>query len=129
MEYHGFVFYANSPAFDEQQDFVAHIAASIGDTKTLFDVLFHKMQLPGYFGFNWDALSDCLRDLSWIEQRRVIIVHHDVPHLTTEDLSTYLSVLEQGMESWKPSEDHQLVVAFPKECETAVVNIVDHQES
>lgn len=124
MEYPGFVFYAKSPMFDEQRDFVAHIPASIDDTKTLFEVLFERLQLPGYFGFNWDALSDCLRDLSWLERHRVILIHHDLPKLAKEELSIYLNVLRQGTESWKQGEDHELVIAFPKSVENEVRNIV-----
>jgi hypothetical protein len=124
---HGFVFYANSPPFDEQQDFVAHIPKSIGDVKTLLDVLFEKLELPGYFGFNWDALSECLEDLSWLKQYRVVILHHDLPKLPKADLSIYLNILQECTRSWKPGEDHQLIVAFPKDCETEVLDILnDH---
>ncbi|WP_410809540.1 barstar family protein [Micromonospora sp. 067-2] len=29
---------------------------------------------PGYFGWNWNALSDCLRDLSWLPADGYLIV-------------------------------------------------------
>ena len=124
---HSFAFYANNPPFDERQDFVAHVPTSIGDTKTLFDVLFEKLELPGYFGFNWNALSDCLGDLSWLKQFRVVVLHHDLPKLPKEDLSIYLDILRECMGSWKPGEDHQLVVAFPEGVETAVLNVLNDQ--
>lgn len=121
---HGFVFYADRPPFDEQEDFIAEIPASVGDTKTLFDVYSEKLQLPGYFGFNWNALSECLRDLAWIVQYRVILLHHDLPNLETDDLAIYLDVLQECTESWKPGEHHKLVVAFPNEAEIQVLNIL-----
>lgn len=130
-ENHGFVFYANGLPFDEQQDFqdfVAHIPTSISDTKTLFDVFFEKLQFPGYFGFNWNALSDCLRDLSWVQQYRVVVLHHDLPNLAKEDLFIYLDVLQECTESWKPGEEHKLVIAFPKDVESAVLNILGDQK-
>ena len=36
-----------------------------------------QLQLPGHFGWNWDALEDCLRDLTWLPPSRPIVVLHD----------------------------------------------------
>ena len=123
-----FVFYTNSLPFDEQQDFVAHIPTSIGDTATLFRVLFENLELPGYFGFNWDALSECLRDLSWLTKYRVVVFHHDLPRLPKDDLVTYLDILRECTGSWEPGEDHELVVAFPEECQSSVLGAMNVQE-
>ena len=32
------------------------------------------MNFPGCFGMNWDALIDCLRDLSWLNPKGVLVV-------------------------------------------------------
>jgi len=120
----GFVYYANRPVFDAQQDFVADMPPSIGDTKMLFDVLYDRLQLPGYFGFNWNALSDCLRDLSWIKERRVVLLHHDLPNLPPDDVYIYLDVLLECVSSWKPTEGHELIAAFPNQVTSAIQSIL-----
>lgn len=61
------------PTGFDSSDFVAQIPAGLNSRHKLFAALRRELKLPGYFGENWDALADCLRDLSWIEQRRVII--------------------------------------------------------
>ncbi|MFR9164902.1 MAG: barstar family protein [Dysgonomonas sp.] len=33
------------------------------------------MRFPNYFGFNWNALLDCLRDFDWIEEKYIILIH------------------------------------------------------
>lgn len=40
---------------------------SVGDT----------LEFPDYFGLNWDALDECLHDLSWLDNGKVILVMLD----------------------------------------------------
>ena len=108
-----FSFDARSASPDNKGDFVARIPADLSSKKALFFAMKKELQLPDYFGENWDALSDCLRDLSWIKQRRVELRHEDVPPLDPKDLATYLDILSDAVQDWKRSEDHELVVAFP----------------
>jgi len=95
------------------EDYVARIPASLNTREKLFDALIQQLKLPAYFGENWDALSECLRDLSWIKTKRVIIVHSDLPPLDRHVLKTYLDVLEECITDWKPEEDHELFAVFP----------------
>lgn len=39
----------------------------ITDKNSLFKEFSEKLSFPDYFGFNWDAFSDCMTDLSWLE--------------------------------------------------------------
>ncbi|WP_233257717.1 barstar family protein [Micromonospora sp. S4605] len=41
---------------------------------------------PGYFGWNWDALSDCLRDLSWLPADGYLIVIENAPRLLSSSV-------------------------------------------
>jgi hypothetical protein len=109
----GFVYYTAGEQFDENVDYVARLPPGLRGSQEVFDALFQHLQFPGYFGFNWNALSDCLRDLSWISQRRVVILHSDLPVLPSDEVATYLEVMWECLRDWKPSEPHQLIVAFP----------------
>ncbi len=44
----------------------------------LLEFLKEALHFPDYFGFNWDALSDCLADVAGGEEK-VVLVHHDLP--------------------------------------------------
>lgn len=53
------------------------------------------LRFPDYFGFNWDALDECLADLSWLEPGDVLIWHTDVPLVSEpRELGRYLQILE-----------------------------------
>ncbi|MES2388088.1 MAG: barstar family protein [Bacteroidota bacterium] len=57
----------------------------------LLNALYHQLQFPGYFGFNWDAMNDCLRDFSWPEPyKAVTIIHPTVPDLNAAEPDAYL---------------------------------------
>jgi RNAse (barnase) inhibitor barstar len=85
--------------------------------------LSRELKFPAYFGNNWDALSDCLRDLSWIKPHRVILLHEDSPPLEAKDVVTYLDVLSECVRDWKSGENHELVVVFPREVPDALAGV------
>lgn len=108
--------------FDKDREFVAIVPAGLHNRNQLFDALRRELRLPEYFGDNWDALDECLRDLCWIKHRQVVIVHHDVPRLAARDLATYLDILLASAKDWPPDANHELLVAFPTSARNAVLN-------
>ncbi|MFC4150374.1 barstar family protein [Micromonospora mangrovi] len=58
---------------------------------------------PGYFGWNWAALSDCLRDLHWLPADGYLIVVENASRLlsgSTEDRQTLFRVLSRAVQDW-----------------------------
>lgn len=95
------------------ESYVARLPSKLSNRQELLEALYHQLKFPGYFGFNWDALSDCLRDFHWLDSPTVVLVHSDVPRLPPEELRTYISILAEAIDSWQPHEDHDFRVAFP----------------
>jgi hypothetical protein len=59
---------------------VVRLSHRIRSKRELMGVLRKQLDFPGYFGHNWDALHDCLRDLSWLNAvDEVWLVHDGVP--------------------------------------------------
>lgn len=102
---------------------VVRIPPGLTSADDLLHSLYEEARLPGYFGFNWDALSDCLRDLHWVACHEVVLLHADVPKLSPPDLHTYLAVLAEGVTSWAPGEEHSLRVIFPSAARFELANI------
>lgn len=63
---------------------------------------------PSHFGHNWDALIDCLSDLSWIGGQKFAFVIHDAPR--NDDWTTLLDCLQDVADRWGP--DGEFLVFF-----------------
>ena len=94
--------------------FQARVPAGITTKAGLMNVLFEALRLPDYFGSNWDSLEECIRDLSWLPDGDVVLVHEDVPlENDRRSLATYLSILRDAVEKWAATKERKLWVLFP----------------
>src|SRR5678816_2886925 len=62
------------------------ISKSIEGKEQLLKRLAQGLSFPEYFGENWDALIDCLSDLTWSQATEAIIDHSGIPQLPPNDL-------------------------------------------
>jgi RNAse (barnase) inhibitor barstar len=104
--------------------YIAHVPANIASKEELLRALYESLQLPGYFGFNWDALSDCLRDFHWLDPRTVVLVHADLPQIPPSERRTYLEILAKSIDSWQPEDDHDFRVVFPSSVQAEVTAVL-----
>ena len=87
----------------------------------LLDALDATLGFPGYFGRNWDALSECLCDLSWLTPFQIVLVHGDLPlQGKPADARMYLSILRDAIAYWDGRSEHKLAVVFPTAYEAAI---------
>ena len=107
-------FVDNPQSYNPINAFVAHLS-DMNNKDELFNQLSDKLQLPSYFGFNWDALSDCIRDFHWIDQIGIALVHDDFPALDEKTMTTYLQILLEAIENWKDEDEHYFEIVFPKQ--------------
>jgi hypothetical protein len=74
--------------------------AGIRTKDDLFERLAAKLEFPQYFGGNWDAVQDCLRDLSWFDADGHVLLFEDFSLLPAAELGTLLEVLAQSARDW-----------------------------
>jgi RNAse (barnase) inhibitor barstar len=94
-----FVFVESTADFCDATALIIRMPPGIRSKQKLLAVLADKLRFPGYFGWNWDALDECLRDLAWLPPSRpVVIVHEDLPFgPRSENLATYLDILRDAI--------------------------------
>ena len=93
---------------------VAELPRGISDKARLLAELARRLSFPDYFGLNWDALDECLRDLSWLAPGNVVLKHADLPLAGDASLAfVYLSILADAIQVWTTSQERALVVVFP----------------
>ncbi len=105
------------------ENLVTIVPTGIRLEEKLFSILSKELKFP-YFGWNWDALNDCLHDFSWTDIFQITVVHHDIPALGADATRIYLDVLACCVEDWKPYNDHQLRVVFPLSQKVAIFEAI-----
>lgn len=104
---------------------VVDIPSNIQAKKVLLEILGTGLQFPDYYGVNWDALEECIRDLSWLKEDNVIIRHTDLP-LTNDDAhKIYLAILKDAVGKWKKEPLHNLIIVFPPELQMKIESLID----
>ncbi len=110
-------------------DVTLRVGSDISTRDELFERYSAGLSFPDYFGWNWDALDECLRDLHWVRQKRVIILHDDLPRLPENEMRVYLQILARAVEDWRKNEEHELIVVFPKRAEHHVRELIRSREA
>jgi len=73
----------------DKAGFLGRIAAALG--------------FPAWFGDNWDALYDCLADLSWRPGKGWVLILenvHDLRHAAPDVLDTALAIMGDAAVAW-----------------------------
>ena len=83
-------------AVDGSGVFLARIA--FADKEKLLKNIARALEFPDWFGGNWDALEDCLSDLSWREAPGHVLLFDQAR--AGDDLGVLIDVLRSSAEYW-----------------------------
>ena len=113
----GFLTVDSPREFRDPTALVVRVPPGIRSKQKLFAIFADKLRFPRYFGWNWDALEELLRDLSWLPSNKaVIIVHEDLPFGTGgENREVYFDVLKEAVAFWEKTQRERLRVICPAE--------------
>jgi RNAse (barnase) inhibitor barstar len=98
------------------------------DEAELLAALAEALEFPDWFGRNWDALADCLMDLTWLDAPGFVIVLKDCDSLmehNPDDFATALEVFADAAAYWHETETPFWVFAGcedPQDFELPLIN-------
>ena len=72
----------------------------VRDKQALLAAIARALDFPEWFGGNWDALEDCLTDLSWRTAAGHVLVLEGAQHLARDDAGVLVDVLSSAAEFW-----------------------------
>ncbi len=90
--------------------------AAMHDRASMFDEFAAGCEFPKWFGGNWDAFTDCLRDLSWIPGVGVVVLWRRSGAFAAADPRTWVDVgpiIDDAIESRTQIEVPPLFVVYP----------------
>lgn len=74
------------------------------DATSLLKLLGHALHFPDWYGQNWDALADCLSDLSWCEADGHVLLLHGSETIRDNDpqaFETLIDILRDVSAIWR----------------------------
>jgi RNAse (barnase) inhibitor barstar len=84
------------------------------DDLSLFSCISSLLSFPDYFGHNWNALEDCLGDMSWLPADEYTLVWRQASELlfkSPRDFFTFIDVCVSTHEFWNTqSKSFTLVI-------------------
>ncbi|MFI1399796.1 barstar family protein [Streptomyces sp. NPDC020681] len=84
-----------------------HVARMQGramtDADGVFTEFYNALRLPDYFGWNWNALRDCLLELNWIKADRYLLIVDDAESILSGspgERETFFRILSEAATTW-----------------------------
>jgi RNAse (barnase) inhibitor barstar len=73
------------------------------DEDSLFHALDRSLEFPDYFGYNWNAVDECLSDMSWRPSQGYCLVFLNPNTLCQRDMQVFelfLEVVKYASDCW-----------------------------
>ena len=73
----------------------------VAEKDAMLDRIAVALRFPDWFGRNWDALEDCLADLSWSTARGHVLLFENAKGVSSSDRKTLTEILDAAAARWR----------------------------
>lgn len=84
------------------------IDCKVRNVDELMRKLYEELEFPDYFGYNWNALNDCLQDFSWLKEDYVFFIIINKNYLLLDEKNQkelFFKCLELASNFWDDTND------------------------
>jgi RNAse (barnase) inhibitor barstar len=103
-------------ALSDRADILRLDARRYHDKDALLEAIGQILHFPDYYGMNWDALEECLLDLSWWAGPVIVLIEH-ADALERGTLTTLVDIWNQAAVAW--AEAGRICVLLLADADTA----------
>ena len=93
------------------------------EKEKLFDAFASALGFPEWFGGNWDALEDCLGDLSWRQAEGHVLILRGHDKIAKDDFGVLRDVLASSAEYWAGRGKPFFAVFIDPQCLLGLPNL------
>ncbi|MBI1942844.1 MAG: barstar family protein [Betaproteobacteria bacterium] len=83
----------------------------VSSKELVLERIARALAFPDWFGGNWDALEDCLTDLSWLEADGHVLIFEDGAAIPADERGVLEDVLASAAAYWAERR-HPFIAAF-----------------
>jgi len=117
------LFFLKKEEIDEREyNLVIYVKKDVNNKGELFEMFSSKLQFPTYFGKNWDAFYDCLCNLDHIHEKKILILHEDLPFKEPEERKIYIDLILDFESSFSLDQNYKVDIAFPLTQKDKIIN-------
>jgi RNAse (barnase) inhibitor barstar len=91
-------------SIDNRLDYTHIDLKQATDKESFLKLVASALHFPDYFGMNWDALNDCLTDLSWKPAEGYVILFTNFQTITenmASEMAIIRSIFDSSASYWK----------------------------
>jgi RNAse (barnase) inhibitor barstar len=85
---------------DREQNLVELDGMTLKNKFDVFNAFSSSLHFPRYFGEDWTAFSDCLRDLSWLDNKNCAILLRNASQIEPSLLEAIADAVEEARAHW-----------------------------
>ena len=86
--------------------------AGVADKQALMERIARVLEFPHWFGGNWDALEDCLTDLSWSKAGGHVLLLEGAAELPVDERGVLVDILVAAA-AWWADRKRPFFAVFP----------------